>query len=551
MISLYKSGNSKEAVGATHTSCQPRLYRPICSRAWTWAIGVNNRCAQNVSVRWSSVSNYIQEEDLKIFSCCTARCSVGLLGGCWLVKKLRSWICRPAKAGRLCQRRFCVTMRYLRKCFKTALTRLPNMIEKILVRWKAGFFFCSVAFNVLIVFFVSSGEITSNFKQQMLMISNSKNQSADFIHPFCAAFDRLSFSAKNTTRKNCSVSVFKRANQTEYYSINSSSPLCTRSLFKKYYRTNSAFMAEGYWDILTFRNRIKSATFLPPFCSFTRPDLDLNYIRKCFLRRKIKKIVMLGDSIGKMTFTGVMAVLASSGIRQCEVMKAEEDAFITNISYYLPHGTVIPPGYVNIDSRPCHSCDAEQLRCFYKSKNNFVFSQTSIVFEFLPLNYFIDSSVRIVKPIAGFRPTNYTQEFLFRDYLGSTGQPDVVIIVAPFLHEVRAGLQRHGKAGLKGMIRNLVTILNKYLPKSTQVYWVPSHYVFGGTELEPVRRCNQDLFDALKTEFGAVGNRMHGTLDLLSLSCPLVELRLSYDYYHMQAKFYKVIGKHLLELLCN
>lgn len=82
------------------------------------------------------------------------------------------------------------------------------------------------------------------------------------------------------------------------------------------------------------------------------------------------------------------------------------------------------------------------------------------------MSYIIDSSIRILKPFAGFRPTIYTQEFLFRDYLGLTGQPDVVIIVAPFLQEVLAGLERYGKFGQNRTITYLVTILNKYLPKS-------------------------------------------------------------------------------------
>ena len=430
------------------------------------------------------------------------------------------------------------------------------MTEKDLVRWKAGFFFCSVAFAVLIVFFVLSGEITfSNLNQPMIMISNSKNRSADSRNPSCTAFDRLSFSAKNTTRENCSVSVFKSTNQTEYYSLNSSCPLCTSALFKKQYRTHSAFIADGYWDVLTSGNKIRSATFRPPFCSFTRRDLDPNVIRTCFSKRRIRKIVALGDSIGRMTFTGMKAVLASSGVKQCDPVKVEKEGYYMNISYYLPPGKYVSSSdFVSIGRRGCHSCYGRQFRCFYENMDTFGrVHNASVVLEYLPLGLMFDSSVRILKPIAGFRPTNYTQEFLFRDYLGKNGQPDVVIIVAPFLHEVRAKLERHGKAGLKGSIRNLERILNKYLPRSTQVYWVPSHYIFGGSaaELEAVRRCNQDLYEVVNAEVGAEGNRMHGTLDQLSLSCPLVELSLRNDPVHMQPKWYEIIGKHLLELLCN
>lgn len=345
------------------------------------------------------------------------------------------------------------------------------MIEKVLLRWKAVFCVYLVAWVIMIVLFVSTGEITVSVfkqeKQQMMKKSNSNNKSTNVRKPSCPAFDRLSSSAKNTTRKNCSVSIFTSTNATEYYSLNSPCPVCTSALFKIYYRTHSAFIADGYWDILTSGDKITTATFRPPFCSITLRDLDPNFIRKCFLERKIRKIIILGDSIGKMTFTGVTAVLASTETKQCKVMKAEEDDFSWNIRYYLPHRTFIPKQYVNIVTRPCYSCDARQLRCFCGSKNiSGISRNTSLVLEFLPMSYIIDSSIRILKPFAGFRPTIYTQEFLFRDYLRLTGQPDVVIIVAPFLQEVLAGLERYGKFGQNRTITYLVTILNKYLPKS-------------------------------------------------------------------------------------
>ena len=442
------------------------------------------------------------------------------------------------------------------------------MIKRLLSRWKYIFSICIVVLTVLVVFFVSSRNIIVS---EVSLKSDTKNQSVisetkplsrkavlkmkpiSDAKQSCTSFDKLSSSPKNTTRKNCSVSVFKSTHQTDYYSLNSSCPLCTSALFKKYYRTHSAFIgADGYWDILTSGNKIRSATFRPPFCSFTRRDLDPNLIRTCFSKRRIRKIVTLGDSNGRMTFFGLKAILAAVGFDRCQLVKAEEDSYSTNISYYLPAGTFIPPGFVKIETRGCHSCNARQFRCIYENKEGSRLDHnTSIVLEHLPLSRIFDSTVRIVKPIADLRPTNYTQEFLFRDYLRATGQPDVVIIVTPFLHEVRAGLKRHGKVGLKGMIRNLVRILKKYLPKSTQVYWVPSQYVFGGSELEEVRRCNQDLYEALKAEVGAVRSRMHGTLDLLSLSCPFVELSMRGDPYHMNPKWYEMIGKYLMELICN
>lgn len=443
------------------------------------------------------------------------------------------------------------------------------MMERVLFRWK-NLFGCTVVLTVLIVFLLSTGKITvSKLTMQKSKKSNSTNQSAisetkslstkhvfktkpvSETKPICLAFDKLSSNVTNTTRKGCSMSVFTSRNPKDYYSQNSSCPLCTSALFKDYYRTHSAFISDGYWDVLASGNEW-SATFRPPFCSFTHRDLDSNFIMDCFSRRRVRKIVTFGDSNGRRTFFGLKAILATTGIKQCELVKEEEDNYFTNISYYLPAGTNIPSGYVSIGKRGCHSCNGRQFRCFYEKKDLSGLSRnTSIVLEHLPLSRIFDSSVRIVNSIAGFKPTNYTQEFLFRDYLGQTGQPDVVIIVTPFIHEVFAGLEKHGKLGLKVMIRNLVAILKKYLPTSTQVYWVPSQFIFGGSALAAVRRCNQDLYEALKAEVGAEGDSMHGTFDLLSMSCPLVELSLGNDPYHMHPKWYEVIGKHLLELHCH
>lgn len=324
--------------------------------------------------------------------------------------------------------------------------------------------------------------------------------------------------------------------------------LCSNNVFKDFHKKSKGFVSDGWWNVLKTAGEIKYASFQTPFCSFSQSEVVSPYIENCFASHGIKKLIILGDSNAQRTFQGLMEIL-SPAIHDCILLKTEKYIFMPDIRYYLPNGTYRKED-LSIKNRRCRSCNAAQHRCHYETTNYLGLKQRhDIVLEYIPMNFINDTSIRIKNPLPNASPTNYTHEFVFRDYLRNE-YPEVIVVVPPCIHEVKAGNHLRG-IYIKKALTNLIRVVKKHAPKRTHVFWVPYHHVISVNETQHVLRCNDALYEALEYDLKDATSKMHATLDTYRISCPFVELRRPKDQYHMLPKWYELISRHLLEQICN
>lgn len=122
-----------------------------------------------------------------------------------------------------------------------------------------------------------------------------------------------------------------------------------------------------------------------------------------------------------------------------------------------------------------------------------------------------------------------------------------IIISIPCGHEwVR--LQRNQKF-IKESLRHVIRDVKKYIPNTTQIYWVPYHYVALSGAIQAIHLCNKFIFDSAREYFKDSKSNMHATLDTYQLSCPFKDLRK--DSYHLKPVWYEVFGRQILQHICN
>lgn len=350
-----------------------------------------------------------------------------------------------------------------------------------------------------------------------------------------------------TSVANCTVLVYHSINQNNSASRSGTCAPCDKDLFKKYHSYSSDFLSDGFWNIETKKGKPDHFSFQPSICKFSTNPLDSKFVTKCLAERNITKIIIMGASNGKRLFNGLVSVL-SVAINSCKKIRQERstlDDFWPDLRYYLGKRKYNLTTDVVSVRRRCMTCKAELIKCHYKVNNK----RRTLVLEHLAMNEVFGNNMRVIRTIEDIQSTNNSQDIIFKYYL-KDNYPDVLILVMPCIHEILANNVEGGKSGarLKVLLQQFLDLLKKTVPKSTQIFWMPSHY-FSPPNLEKVRLCNEILFQVLKDEISALDSNMHGTLNLFELGCTMKCLRA--DHAHMTPTWYDVISSHLMEQLCN
>lgn len=167
------------------------------------------------------------------------------------------------------------------------------------------------------------------------------------------------------------------------------------------------------------------------------------------------------------------------------------------------------------------------------------------------MNVISSDQMRIIRTIDDIKPTNSSNEIIFKHYL-KDNYPDNLFLIMPCIHEILAKNLRGGKSGfrLTKHLQQFVNLLKTTVPKTTQIFWVPSQYFFWA-DAAKIRLCNKVLFDTLKDEFAAPNSNIHATLDVFELGCSMRRFRLKNDRPHMARIWYTIIARHLIEQICN
>ena len=95
---------------------------------------------------------------------------------------------------------------------------------------------------------------------------------------------------------------------------------CSMENFLSAMQTQDFFPGKGRWRLPS--QGFKQMQFIPSFCHHQR-DTPLN-LEQCFQRREWKKILTLGDSIGKRHYSALVSTLEKEGF-VCSLVKREEN----------------------------------------------------------------------------------------------------------------------------------------------------------------------------------------------------------------------------------
>lgn len=338
---------------------------------------------------------------------------------------------------------------------------------------------------------------------------------------------------QHSNRGTCGISVLK------HYTQKKNQTRCQWANFMNFMSNRSYFPGRGHWE-MSAPGRAFSLMFFPDLCNMD--DFVPSNLQRCVQKKKWKKIVTIGDSIGKRYYLTLSALFESISLN-CTLkrLEANENSFMPDMRYFI-HGRSIPKDIFITKSRSCHSCGGRYTNCSL-SKGQ------SLVIEHLALTHLNDTTMRTEKKFEGRETAipivRNTMELYLKWYL-QEDPPDVIIIEPPFAHTVADDLSVS-----VDNLQRLINTTEALLPKTVTVIWMTQTKIWKFEEMHGDQKnvkLNHALFQLLKSRFIDPTDKWHGFYDLHSVSCPLKFL--TDDGVHLDRIYYKTMMKHLLELLC-
>ncbi|ELT95994.1 hypothetical protein CAPTEDRAFT_199025 [Capitella teleta] len=305
--------------------------------------------------------------------------------------------------------------------------------------------------------------------------------------------------------------------------------VCSLRNFQVAMDTNGYFPDHGRWQLPN--NGFPQLSYIPDYCYFDR-DTPLS-ISKCFSERRWRRILTMGDSIGKRHSIALVSTLQVYGY-ECKLMRAERfqplvaDGYPPDVNYFLK---IFPDIRLKTKPRSCRTCGGRLTRC--------INGNSTVEIEHLGLAHLEDRSLQL--------PPAYTTtlQFYFKKYL-KNNYPDLLIIGPPFIHEREQPLSK-SKMQLKGLIDSLTELV----PASTDTIWIPQSTTWR-TDVENINSkmvaLNHAMFDRLGKRFVSEWDNWNGFHDEHALTCPIENMRL--DSVHMEPGYYDVIMQHLFAMYC-
>jgi hypothetical protein len=252
-------------------------------------------------------------------------------------------------------------------------------------------------------------------------------------------------------------------------------------------------------------------------------------MEKCLEKREWRRILTLGDSIGKRHHLGLVSALTDQGYN-CSLLKEAAKTPTPDVNYFASD---IP---LNVSLRGCYTCPARLVECRQGS--------SVLLVEHLALGRLTDTSIQSPNLF------NTSLDFYFKHHLADS-PPDVIIIGPPFIHEVNEPSgKRDPIAVVIQRLRNLISQLASLVTPSADVIWIPQATTWQGDgRNQDVAELNSALFDILASRFLDPNDTWWGFYDEQSLTCGLREI--CYDSVHLTHEYYVIMMQHLFALFCN
>ena len=330
-------------------------------------------------------------------------------------------------------------------------------------------------------------------------------------------------------------------------------PLCTYRMLRSYYKKNKYWPSTGHWDRVNGEDR-----FTLDMCEFQHSIYPSELLKKCVIESNISSIVTFGDSTGSRYHNSLQNFLsrtrkggACKGVSHEAILSK---GFFPDKEYYAP-GNEEWAKYVNVQRRKCRTCLGKRHQCHVSSDGQ----SRDIKTEHISWLYTIDATITIPDNVTNSSswsaPTS--QEFYFKYFLKGR-YPDVMVLFMPFHHSPDFDLKLDVHIQQLKMLQILV---NKYIPRTTRVFYIPTDNEVDKRYRKPYPRrnglrrndlidlLNKALYGILEADFLDARSGRYGFIDLFSISKE--RSNWSADGIHMEPKWYNLVMSMFWELFCN
>ncbi len=205
--------------------------------------------------------------------------------------------------------------------------------------------------------------------------------------------------------------------------------------------------------------------------------------------------------------------------------------------------------------RLCGKCVSYTAQCKAEGR-------PPLILEFIGFHHMTQGVMEVNTGNMASKETNLMsfQEFVFRHYLKDRN-PDFIVIPPPVNHAKFRELPREFKRDLL----SLKSLIDTYMPATTQVYWLPGMAehenrrtgrslkwlnvtVRGKLASELILDLNNVAYKELEPELTRDAGRHFGFLDLFKASRNRSEW--SHEGVHMEPFWYEVIMSYFLQVFC-
>ena len=343
---------------------------------------------------------------------------------------------------------------------------------------------------------------------------------------------------------------------------NNDPPNCSLRRINDFMIRNSSFPGQGYWENIHSSDR----HFVSSFCELLPPKRISKHLPDYMKTAKPKKIVIMGDSMGRNYANAFLSLLHKFAAYNCTTIKEEkkkETGFKPDKSYYIK-GTNIKTQTLVASTRTCRTCLSKYSQCMNKNTKHeldveyismTMFNNASIV----PNKTYCQNKLYQQEPICS---VSNQMEFLFKIYLKERF-PDVMILFTTFAHATSQG---RTSSDMKRLLPSLYHLIDNMAPLNTTILWVPTasadmskltvnrdkKYENGNNYEEQIGHLNHALYDTLKEELlaGKLKTKMYGFLDLYAMTKHQDLKRVWWaDHVHFKGPFYSTVISYLVQTL--
>ena len=334
---------------------------------------------------------------------------------------------------------------------------------------------------------------------------------------------------------------------------NTEKPVCSNDIFRSYYLSNHNFPPPGKWTVRDPNVSAVHPLLSPDICSFSQ-DIGKAFLQSCFQRKRVRYILMMGDSQGVRYSWGVWSILNKT-MRSCELLKRENitQKKVADPRYFSRGDSSLESAMV-LSLRYCEECVSYTVLC--KAEGT-----APLTLEFIGFHHMSNGVMEVDVGNMYSEGTKVSfQEFVIRHYLKDR-IPDIIVIPPPVNHAKFNELPPEFKEDLL----SLKALIDLWMPETTQVYWLPgmaehenrrtgaslkwlNASLHGKLASDLILDLNNAVYKGLESDLVRDDGRHFGFLDLFKASRNRSEW--SHEGVHMEPFWYEVIMSYFLQVCC-